>query len=106
MELHPYYGVDNRDKEKLRCCVQHPKACIGRDDVVLKSKQVEVLEVLYEDKDCVVDRLWQEPLLPPASSVFVMTIYKRGKMNAAEAEWIVVSDQVSSLQSRGVSADS
>ncbi len=33
-------------------------------------------------------------------------IYKRGKMNAAEAEWIVVSDQVSSLQSRGVSADS
>ncbi len=41
-------------KRNFDGAVQHAKACIGRDDLVLKSKQVEVLKALYQVKDCFV----------------------------------------------------
>ncbi len=41
-------------KRNFDGAVQHAKACIGRDDLVLKSKQVEVLKALYQGKDCFV----------------------------------------------------
>ncbi len=66
------YG--DREKERnFDGAVQHAKACIGRDDLVLKSKQVEAFEGALSGQRllCVAtDRLWQEPLLP-ASPVFI-----------------------------------
>ncbi len=38
-------------KRNFDGAVQHAKAC---DDLVLKSKQVEVLKALYQGKDCFV----------------------------------------------------
>ncbi len=94
--------------------LQYAKACVCRDDVVLKSKQVEVLKVLYKGKDCFVwfptgyGKSLCYQLLP------FLFDHKLGRIGAPEAELsvvIVVSplvslmvDQVSSLQSRGVSA--
>ncbi len=41
-------------KRNFDGAVQHAKACIGRDDLVLKSKQLEALKALYQGKDCFV----------------------------------------------------
>ena len=101
-------------KRNFDGAVQHAKACIGRDDLVLKSKQLEALKALYQGKDCFVwlptgyGKSLCYQLLP------FLFDYKRGRINAPEADLsvvIVVSplvslmvDQVSSLQSHGISA--
>ncbi len=102
------------DKTSFAGAVQYAKACVCRDDVVLKSKQVEVLKVMYQGKDCFVwfptgyGKSLCYQLLP-----FLLD-HKRGRIGAPQAELsvvIVVSplvslmvDQVSSLHSRGISA--
>ena len=94
--------------------VKHALACLNREDLVLKSKQREVLTALYEGKDCFVwfptgyGKSLCYQLLP------FMYDFKRGKVGAPEVELSVVVvisplvslmvDQVASLLSRGVPA--
>ncbi len=69
--------------------VQHAKACIGRDELVLKSKQVDVLKALYQGKDCFVwfptgyGKSLCYQLLP------FLFDHKCGRIGASEA-WILI----------------
>ncbi len=40
--------------ELFASALQHAKACVGLDELLLKSKQVDVLKALYQGKDCFV----------------------------------------------------
>ena len=97
--------------------VKHAPACIGNKDLVLKPKQVEVLEAVYNGSDTFVwfptAWIWQKPLLSTAVLPFMFD-FRRGSTEAQDTHRccvIVISpllalmvDQVSSLRSRGVSA--
>ena len=94
--------------------VKHAPACIGNKDLVLKPKQVEVLEAVYNGSDTFVwfptgyGKSLCYQLLP------FMFDFRRGSTEAQDTHRccvIVISpllalmvDQVSSLRSRGVSA--
>ena len=94
--------------------VKHALACIGNKDLVLKPKQVEVLEAVYNGSDTFVwfptgyGKSLCYQLLP------FMLDFRRGSTEAQDTHRycvIVISpllalmvDQVSSLRSRGVSA--
>ena len=84
--------------ELFASALQHAKACVGLDELLLKSKQVDVLKALYQGKDCFV---W----FPTSYGNFYL---KCGRIGAPEAELsvvIVVSPLVSLMvHSRGVSA--
>ncbi len=86
--------------------MQYTKACVYRDYVVLKSKQVEVLEVLKVSRQrlfCVVP--YMLAMARVCVIMYQLLNHKRGRI-APEAELsVVVSlmvDQVSSLHSRGI----
>ena len=46
--------MDTELESSFASAVQYAKACVCLDDIVLKNKQVEVLKVLYQGKDCFV----------------------------------------------------